>query len=59
MQGYPMPQAVNTTLMPFGDMIIYDGILAPYGLCFGKNLSDEFKNIYHEAKKSGNLHFSL
>ena len=59
MQGYPMPQAVNTTLMPFGDTIIYDGILAPYGLCFAKNLSDEFKNIYQEAKKSGNLHFIL
>lgn len=59
MQGYPMPQAVKTTLMPFGNVIIYDGIIAPYGLCFEKNLSDELKNVYQKAKKNGNLHFSL
>lgn len=59
MHGYPMPQAVRTTLIPFGDAIIYDGVLAPYGVCFGKNASDELKAVYHKANKSGNLHYSL
>ena len=31
--GYPMPQIVEATLMPFRDVIIHDGIVAPYGVC--------------------------
>lgn len=57
--SYPMPQIVEVTLMPFKDVIIYDGIVAPYGVCLGKNMSDESKQIYLTAKANGMLHYSL
>ena len=59
LENYPMPQIVEATLMPFRDVIIYDGIVAPYGMCLGKNMSDQSKQIYLAAKTSGNLHYSL
>ena len=57
--GYPMPQIVEATLMPFRDVIIHDGTVAPYGVCLGRNMSEQSKQIYLAAKSNGNLHDSL
>ncbi len=57
--GYPMPQIVEATLMPFRDVIIHDGIVAPYGVCLGRNMSEQSKQTYLAAKSNGNLHYDL
>ena len=59
LEGYPMPQIVEAALMPFRDAIIHDGIVAPYGVCLGRNMSEQSKQIYLEAKSNGNLHYDL
>lgn len=59
LEGYPMPQIVKTTLMPFRDSIIYNGVIAPYGVCLEKNMSEQSKQTYLAAKSNGNLHYSL
>ena len=56
---YPMPQIVEATLMPFRDVIIHDGIVAPYGVCLGRNMSEQSKQTYLAAKSNGNLHYDL
>ena len=57
--GYAMPQIVEATLMPFRDVIIHDGIVAPYGVCLGRNMSEQSKQTYLAAKSNGNLHYDL
>lgn len=59
LENFSMPQVVEATLMPFKDVIIHDGIVAPYGVCLGKNMSEQSKQIYLTAKANGNLHYSL
>lgn len=57
--NYPMPQIVKATLIPFRDVIIYDGVIAPSGVYLGRNMSEQSKQTYLAAKSSGNLHDSL
>lgn len=52
LENYPMPQIVEATLIPFRDTIIHDGIVAPYGMYLGRNMSEQSKQIYLEAKTS-------
>ena len=59
LEGYPMPQIVEATLIPFRDSIIHDGIVVPYGVCLGRNMSEQSKQIYLAAKSNGNLHYGL
>lgn len=59
LEGYPTPQVVEATLMPFRGAIIHDGIVAPYGVCLGRNMSEQSKQIYLEAKSNGKLHYDL
>ena len=59
LEGYPMPQIVEATLIPFRDSIIHDGIVAPYGVCLGRNMSEQSKQTYLAAKSNGNLHYGL
>lgn len=59
LEGYPMPQIVEATLMPFRDVIIHDGIVAPYGVCLGRNMSEQSKQTYLAAKSNDNLHYDL
>ena len=47
----PMPQVVETTLIPFQDVIIHDGIVIPYGVCLGKNMADQVRYMYLNAKE--------
>lgn len=55
LEGFPIPQVVQTTLIPFENTIIYDGIVQPLGISLGKNMADEVKQIYKKAKETGNL----
>ena len=54
-----MPQIVEATLMPFRDVILHDGIVASYGVCLGRNMSEQSKQTYLEAKSNDNLHYDL
>ncbi len=56
LDGYPMPQIVQASLIPFENVIIHDGIIQPYGICLGKNMADEARQIYLKAKENGCLH---
>ena len=55
----PMPQMVEATLIPFQGEIIHDGLIHPYGVCMGKNLADEAKNIYLDAKDRNEIYTCL
>lgn len=55
LEGYPVPQIVEATLIPYDGKIICDGIVQPYGICLGKNMADEVQRLYRTAKESGNL----
>jgi len=59
LENYPMPQIVEATLMPFRDVITHNGIVALSGVCLGRNMSEQSKQIYLTAKANGNLHYSL
>jgi len=45
-----LPLCVNAVLLPFKGRIIYDGILEPYNVMFGRNIMGELKEIYMTAK---------
>ena len=61
LEGFPMPQAVEATLIPFGNVIIFDGIITSSSsrVCLGRNMSEQSKQIYLNAKKNGKLHYCL
>ena len=48
----PLPLMIDATLLPFKEMIITDGLFAPYRLIFGKGVRDAFKDVYMKAKKN-------
>lgn len=54
-----MPVVMEATFMPFKDVIISDGILIPYNINIGRNMSSSFKDIYMTAKKNGMLRKEL
>lgn len=58
-QYAPMPLMVEATLMPFGDVIITDGLIMPYNLYIGGNMKKMFKDLYMSAKKNGEIKKSL
>ena len=55
LDGLPMPQVVMATLIPFKDVIIHDGIVMPYGVTLGKNMSDQSKELYRSAKANNEI----
>lgn len=57
--GRPLPVIMEAVLMPFGNVIISDGLVSVSNVFFGKNLRSEFKDIYLSAKKTRNIHTSL
>ena len=61
LEGFPMPQAVEATLIPFGNVIIFDGIITSSSsrVCLSRNMSEQSKQIYLNAKKNGKLHYCL
>ena len=57
--GAPMPVILETTFIPFRDVIISDGLVMPYNIIVGGNMKRTFKDIYMAAKKNGRIHQSL
>ncbi|MDD3137596.1 MAG: hypothetical protein PHX08_01310 [Lachnospiraceae bacterium] len=55
----PMPLMVEATLMPFRNLIITDGLIMPYNLMIGGNVTRTFKDVYMNAKKAGTIKKSL
>ena len=60
MFGYAhLPLMIHTTLIPFEDVIISDGLVQTYNVIIGGNMAMAFKDIYMTAKKSGALYRKL
>ncbi len=57
--GAPMPLMVETTLIPFRDMIISDGLVRPYSILMGGGVKRRLKDIYMTAKESDRIHRTL
>ena len=54
-----LPLIVEATIMPFKKVIISDGLVIPYKVGFGRNMTQTFKDIYIDAKRSGMLNRTL
>ena len=59
LDGMPPPVLLNTTLLPWKDVIISDGLVALTPVYFGKGYSTEFKEIYMNAKHNSTIFNSL
>lgn len=55
LHGAPIPTLLNATLLPFNNMIISDGLVSVVPVMFGSNSRADFKEIYMDAKMSGNI----
>jgi hypothetical protein len=55
---YP-PTFVETTLLPFGDFIAFDGLLVSRPISFGPGARRMFNQAYAEARATGATHRSL
>jgi hypothetical protein len=53
------PCYVKTVLLPFGGRIIYDSLMAPHNITFGRNIRAELERIYADAKERGAILTSL
>jgi hypothetical protein len=54
-----VPCYVDAVLLPFEDRIIYDSLIAPYNITFGRGIQDNLNQIYKDAKELGTIHTSL
>lgn len=50
-----LPIMLQTTLIPFRNIVISDGLVRPYDLMFGGGMKQELKDIYLSAKKNGEI----
>lgn len=57
--GRSLPISLEAVLIPFKNVIISDGLVISSNVFFGKNISEEFKDIYLNAKKNGTIYKSL
>ena len=55
----PLPQYVQTFLLPYKDKIIYDGLLGMYGMQFSKSVRTEIDNTYKILKAEKGIALSL
>ena len=47
----PLPIIVKATLLPFRKVIISDGLVSAFPICFGRNIAMDLKNTYLTAKQ--------
>ena len=47
-----VPCYVETVLLPFGGQIIYDSLIAPYPIHFGRGIRASLNETYREAKEA-------
>ena len=53
------PILLTATLLPWKNVIISDGLVSITNINFGKTYSSDFKEIYLNAKRNGNIIKSL
>jgi hypothetical protein len=46
-----LPSYVETVLIPFEDRIIYDSLMVPYNISFGRGIRGELEHTYADAKE--------
>ena len=46
----PLPVLLKTTLLPFKGQIIYDGLVEPYSVLFGKGIRTDLEAIFKRVK---------
>jgi len=56
---YALPQMVETVLLPFKEMIVYDGLFSGYNVSFGGNIRAELNHVYQVAKHKERIITSL
>ena len=49
-RGQPLPVLLKTTLLPFKGQIIYDGLVEPYTVLFGKGIRSDLDTIFRRLK---------
>lgn len=54
-----LPLMIHATIIPFGDIIISDGLIQIYNVIIGGNMARAFKDTYMSAKKSRLIHRQL
>ena len=51
----PLPIIVKATLLPFRKVIISDGLVSAFPICFGRNIAMDLKETYLTAKQQGRI----
>jgi hypothetical protein len=54
-----VPCYVQAILLPFEDRIIYDSLMAPYNITFGRGIRQSLEQSYRDAKERGAIVTSL
>lgn len=49
-RNQPLPVLLKTTLLPFKGQIIYDGLVEPYSVLFGKGIRTDLEAIFKRVK---------
>jgi hypothetical protein len=57
--GYALPQLAETVLLPFKEVIVYDGLFSGYNLIIGGNIRADLKRVYQVAKHKERIITSL
>ena len=57
--GPYLPVLIEAVLLPFGDQIVYDGIVAPYNVTFGSGIRGNLNDLYRDAKERAAIITSL
>ncbi len=57
--SYALPQLVETVLLPFREMIVYDGLFSGYNLIIGGNIRADLNRVYQVAKHKERIITSL
>ena len=53
------PSLLEAVLIPFRGSIISDGLVVPYRIRFGKGATEDFKEMYMNAKRNHTIQFSF
>ena len=53
------PVLLDAVLIPFRGSIISDGLVVPYRIYFGKGATEDFKEVYVNAKRNHTIRFSI
>ncbi|HTX90271.1 MAG TPA: hypothetical protein VMC09_03555 [Anaerolineales bacterium] len=57
--SYALPQMVQTVLLPFKGLIVYDGLFSGYNVSFGGNIRADLNRVYQVAKHKDRIITSL